>query len=540
MDTALQEIFFDAVSKGSVGAVEEFVSTHGKELAIELVNLSTKTGDTPLLLAVKGNHKEMVHSLFLKFHAPVSPNDQFLWQGAHYKAVPPFCAALLCSNKTCPYIVKSLILLDVLSSISPVILHSIMSSGNTRSQKIELLELIGATYILEDHFQNSTKFGLACWKQAMLLRQEKPLLPKADTNNPVQQYLENNTEIATLEELEGLAISPEENANLLKIQALLILYRILHSAHPIPSLYFLHHFSRFILYSQCQSVETLHVVDVMLFILESYHAHQWETRDDFEFVDDVFPRLSHAFSTLPKQIVSLESLLKTVWFASLYDSKLQQSPQSLQRSNVSVYDASLQRTLFEVLLDQQNSQEFKRYLSIYIPLLNPYPKVIGRLYFQSKVQKEFVLIDKIVEAGGNPNAVDIDDDGYTTGSTPLHFIFRKCLRKDYFNRNQFEVGPVEIARIQMLVDAGAHLDQVNSLGDTPLSLFKELEKGRAKKGLVEIPELQQAFSKILPLSCYAAQVLVKHLLGNRQKLPLELPRSIRTFVHLHVAPQVPL
>ena len=140
MDSAVQKVFFDAVRRGSVEEVKEFVSTHGKQLAVQLVNLSNKTGETPLLLAVTGNHKEMVaFFIFQLIDDPISPNGKFEWRGDNYEGITPLFAALVCSNTTRQHIIKTLILLDFYMVNS---LRSTMSSTNTRSQKIDVLELL--------------------------------------------------------------------------------------------------------------------------------------------------------------------------------------------------------------------------------------------------------------------------------------------------------------------------------------------------------------------------------------------------------------
>ena len=45
--------------------------------------------------------------------------------------------------------------------------------------------------------------------------------------------------------------------------------------------------------------------------------------------------------------------------------------------------------------------------------------------------------------------------------------------------------------------------------------------------------MQSLFYSVLPLKCYAAQAVAKHLVEFPQALPSELPRSIRSFIHLH-------
>ena len=185
----------------------------------------------------------MVDLLAVKFHASTSQSKTFMWQRVCYEGIPPFVVALVSSNKTIPSIVSFLTIQDLFYT-SPPFLHFIMSSNNSLQQKIDILELVGAAYILESLADrkktNLAEFGLECLKQAILLRHGEPSVPKAGVND-IQQFLKNTSEVTTVEELEGLVSDPE----LLQIQALLILYRILHRTQPIPSLYFLHFFSQF-------------------------------------------------------------------------------------------------------------------------------------------------------------------------------------------------------------------------------------------------------------------------------------------------------
>ena len=144
------------------------------------MNLSNATGDT---FSPGCDRKPQGNGgiLYIPTNSPngisISTNGKFEWRGDNYEGITPLFAALVCSNTTRQHIIKTLILLDFYMVNS---LRSTMSSTNTRSQKIDVLELNGATYILEDTIvtdkENRTKYGLACWKQAMLLRQEEPAL----------------------------------------------------------------------------------------------------------------------------------------------------------------------------------------------------------------------------------------------------------------------------------------------------------------------------------------------------------------------------
>ena len=524
MDLVLHKTFFDAVGKGSVEELDKFASTYGMELVVQLVSSSNETGDTPLLLAVRENHEKMVDLLAVKFRAPISQSKTFMWQGLCYEEIPPFAVALISSNKTIPSIVSFLIVKDPFYT-SPPFLHSIMSSNNTLQQKIDILELVGAAYILESLADgkktNLPEFGLECLKQAILLRHGEPSVPKAGVND-IQQFLKNTSEVSTVEELEGLY----PNSEWLQIQALLILYRILHRTQPIPSLYFLHFFSQFMVsrphVKTVDPTEQICDVNAMLFILESYNVHEWETRGSFQFVSAAFLRLSTFFETLPKNLIPLESLLKFLWFLSVC---------SLVRKPFVTYLISrypMLNILIQMICDQQPiSPETKRCLTHYIPLINKEPYIIGRIYggFYGK-DKLIDMIELLVKAGASPNATVVyeyfpnffRDDG----NTPLHFLLKSC-----------DVSPLMIARMKLLVEAGAHLDQVNLIGQSPVSLFKDMEKKHARLRLPAIPELQCLFYSVLPLKCYAAQAVAKHLVEYPQALPSELPLSIRSFIQLH-------
>ena len=182
MDPVLhKKTFFDAVGKVSVKDLETFVTTHGMEVAVHLVNSSNETGQTPLLLAVRGNNEKMVELLSVKFNTPISKIRRFMWKGLDYEAIPPCFIVLVCSSKIIPSIVRFLIVRNPFYT-SPIFINNIISSNNTLQQKIEILELVGAAYILEslaDGKQNNlTELGLACWKQAILLRHSEPFVPK--------------------------------------------------------------------------------------------------------------------------------------------------------------------------------------------------------------------------------------------------------------------------------------------------------------------------------------------------------------------------
>ena len=59
----LRQTFVDAVGKGADVEVRSMVTTNGKDLMIQLACLSNDLGETPLILAIKGNYEKMVELL---------------------------------------------------------------------------------------------------------------------------------------------------------------------------------------------------------------------------------------------------------------------------------------------------------------------------------------------------------------------------------------------------------------------------------------------------------------------------------------------
>ena len=163
-----KQIFFEAVGRGAVDEIKSMVTVNSKELMVHLARSSNDLGETPLILAVKGNHEKMVELLIEDLGAPVAQTGRFLWKGIDYQAVPPLFAAILAEHTDSMPMLKFLIEKDLPeNNNSPAVLDSIMSSSVPLTQKTDILELIGAAYMLENYFN----FGMKFWRQAMALRQ---------------------------------------------------------------------------------------------------------------------------------------------------------------------------------------------------------------------------------------------------------------------------------------------------------------------------------------------------------------------------------
>ena len=115
-------------------------------------------------------------------------------------------------------------------------------------------------------------------------------------------------------------------------------------------------------------------------------------------------------------------------------------------------------------------------------------------------------------AGANPSASD------ENGLAPLHFLFKSNLK--------LEIS----ANVQLLLDAAAHMGQVDANGRTTLDSCK------FRMNVMERPNpdekyLDSLVKDVLPfsLSSFCAQVI------SRIKIPFKdaLPPNLRTFVKQH-------
>ena len=163
-----QQTFFAAVGRGSIDEVRSMVTVNGKELMAQLARSSNDLGETPLILAVKRNHEEMVKFLVEELDAPIGQTGRFVWKGIDYQSVSPLFVAIFAEHTDPMPILEFLNGKEIPSEAneSPAGFDSIMSSSVPLTQKIDILELMGAAYILQRNF-----FGMRCWEQALILRQ---------------------------------------------------------------------------------------------------------------------------------------------------------------------------------------------------------------------------------------------------------------------------------------------------------------------------------------------------------------------------------
>ena len=299
-----QQTFFEAVGRGAVGEVRSMITTNGKELMVQLARSSNDLGETPLILAVKGNHEKMVELLVEGLDTPIGQTGRFIWKGIDYQAVPPLFAAILAEHadsiSVSMPILKFLIEKDLLANHdSPVGLDFIMSSSVPLTQKIDTLELMGAAYILENRFT----FGMKCWVRALVLRESTEDVEPfpQDLDERFRRLMGNVPEITSMEQLQELAavLNPLPR----NTQAILVSRRILSRIDPGISCFFLHLCIQRRTFCFGRGQYT-HIFDVSMFVAELLDSLQLENLINFRFM--VFSWFT--FMTLALHSMSLRPL----------------------------------------------------------------------------------------------------------------------------------------------------------------------------------------------------------------------------------------
>ena len=313
--------FFRSVSEGSVKDLQKLLGANGRKITTDMAKSFKECGETPLLLAIKKNNHLMVAFLVEVLDAPVNQMGRFLWNGIDYPEVPPLFAAIISQKTFDPLIVKCLIIAlntgkrqTHLISVNALIDSILESPNSNRVQKIDILELIGAAFILafiRDFIEvqpDLLEFAVDCWKKAMILRQatpeSEPPIPKIIPRNPFlkngRTLFDNYSEFTALEELVQMAASV--NNNWFVSQALLVTNRIVNTITPVPNLYLLWNLA----YGYDGRFTTLKVlIDIHMYVLEILEARQWTD----------FKNEYHGYISIHMSIFYLREMRRTISYS---------------------------------------------------------------------------------------------------------------------------------------------------------------------------------------------------------------------------------
>ncbi len=563
----VKQALFEAVTTGSVKDVENLITSNGKATIIELSSAFNELGETPLLLAVKRNHKEMVKFLVEELSAWTGQTGRLLWKEVDYQGVPPLFAALLHDRTFGLPLVSFLIEKDQQRADEadpgfhrPFDLHYIsLSSSMPRMQKIDVLELIGAAYILEVYEVPEpilrrllVESAIMCWGRAIAIRNstlnDEPPIPKnpLEINERFKQLCGCDSEFTTtIELLDILDEASQESSHVLQIQALLVVYRIMSRIDPEANPYFLtkfcknrvlllHHHERIPDVASGPFTVLKQVANSFLFILAHLKCNQWVTNDPlwaipmasavFCEIYSVFKRvvllIQHANSPAVPQQHCLSylviNLLKTIWFANSFYFSFVGKSWHLENQDGMIRRLSYVVSVIIQLLSNIVAilRRFlrKEFLAIYRLLIDGdvgVPTLLHWLVYMKKVPVD--IIEMFLEAGANPNAVDLN------GNTPLHVLA--------MNLN----ADVEDTRkaAKLLLDSGCHFDQVNNYGFTALTLLRKIQSDDGYAPNANAYPSPFFEHVVLPLSCCCAQVIIKNQIPFENRIPVGLNSFIR-------------
>lgn len=400
--------------------------------------------------------------------------------------------------------------------------YLITRSECTREDKVEALELLGATYVDKKRdLSGASKF----WKVAMMERHRNVLdvLPKPRRPKPLIQAYNNATEVMTMKELESILDDPDE----MRMQALLIRERILGPTHPDTSYYIRF---RGAVYADCGDFSWC--ISLWRYALEMQQRHLEPlsplTQSSFLSFAELFSFMTSdsadklnksqsfsQFSLLDDMLFVLDSCIHEIERGKKYlaalesDYKTDQDTNSYQRYLIIVLHlTSLIGRLAQKIGDRERNSKFKKSVSKLVRLkcLHEMNRTLLHLACTKEASSigrfpvcEFpdpVVVQVLLESGADPCERD------RHGNMPLHLAAT--------------VSSQEV--IKVLLSKGAHLDATNNQMQTPADLLTDVHMHTIVSPLNHIN-----------LQCLAARVVSKY------KIPYvgEIPIDLEAFVQLH-------
>lgn len=312
---------FEAVRIGSVDVLKKLLATNGLDVTSKLAQSYNKEGETPLLVAIKCKHLNVVKFLVEDLKVNIGQIGRFFWKTVDYSEVLPLYASIISDQLS----IMKFLFAEEMKYESAISLDSIMSSSIPRPQKIDQLELIGAGFILlknvpwisqeDDGNDPDEQRGRMCWKEAMTLRlcpaDGEPQIPKIpfQLSDRGRKAFGDLVEPMKLEQVKQSLKSPS-----LIGEAFLIGMRFLSRAGLFPNLFIPDRFySHFLRYYTCSKVG--YVFKQATYLLEMLEPCKWE--DDFlgstssilHHYNNDFNNLYSALNTITSVINKMESSL---------------------------------------------------------------------------------------------------------------------------------------------------------------------------------------------------------------------------------------
>ncbi|XP_018320025.1 protein fem-1 homolog CG6966 [Agrilus planipennis] len=518
------------------------------------VNSTTRTNSTPLRAACFDGHVEIVkflvasgadieianrhgHTCLMiacyKGHVHIAKYLLELNANVNRKSVKGNTALHDCAESGSLEILKLLLLhggtMDVDSyGMTPLLAAAVVGHNQivdylitqtelvSRKEKIDALELLGATYVDK---KRDMIGALGYWKQALNERYngEGPDIPKTIAE-PIQAY-DYAVEIQNPEDLEELMTDPDE----MKMQALVMRERILGPAHPDTSYYIRFRgavyadagkFNKCIelwnyaLDMQQSMLERLNsMTQSSLFSFTELFSYMMGEEGKHTTRGQVVPPLAlgdllkvfrkalsevemgsemlDKMPTVEKDLTHLTHVLVITLHLACLLVKMLEHPTAHELHRKIIYKAIYSLVKLKVTVKQGRT-------ALHLACCKDASLVVRYPAYQFPSQQ---LAKVLLDVGADPNAADDE------GNTPLHLAA--------------ENDPVPVELIKTLLDNGAHIDVVNKSGNTFTNLVHD-------KHIVNT-------AKYTKLSCIAAQII------QQFKIPYKglVPDSLIHFIKCH-------
>ena len=524
------EDFFQLVSSGSVDELKEIVIDIEPEEAIKIANTVNNNGETPLIVAIQGNHYKMIEYLVKELKANIYQFGRFIWKECDYAEVPPIFAAILCDMSDEHFIIDFLIDQDVIKNVSPGFVDAIVPGPSTLVCQTDMLKLLGAAYILNelefdiDQDRPYIEFGMQFWTKALSIgpvdRSTIPPMKKEEhLAELAQKVFENASEFTTEEELEDIYDHPRSSF-LLQTQALLIIQRVMSELQPDPHPFFL---LCLIDYGDVWFLEQdLHfrTLDVVILILKEFQATKWENAINYEWpftiVEGAYVLLDCCFHREKRTLGTSYSKLPFSTVMEAFQCFADFHTRLLQLDGVKMshllkltiqHNASLIVHLPKLFNLEETGGDIEQWLYCYIKATKVHPGVTTLLHEVCRLyHREKGAIQLLLKTGADPEATD------GNGGTPLHVLSLVPQEK-----------PFNGAAVHFLLDAGCHLDRPNARGETPLHNFA------CRLAKDPDPSLNSICKTVLPLKCYSAQAIRRDGITFKN----QIPATLQSFVEKH-------
>ncbi len=390
--------------------------------------------------------------------------------------------------------------------------YLITQSDIPRCEKIDALELIGATFVDK---RRDTHLALKYWTKAMEERYRDPcnVIRKKRTGDPVAAY-EFSTEVENAKDLENLIGDPDE----MRMQALLIRERILGPSHPDTTYYIRYrgavyadsgNFDRCILLwmyaldMQQQALEPLNpMTQSSLLSFAELFAYMLSERNGSRVYDDKVPYSTVSVVYL-KGINEVERGLANQPFGPLAEKEV------INFNRALLIIMHLMCLIARLEGGSEKEEEEVKCATYRFLKLKPFGnKGFGPLHLAVDKSTSSVgrypvcsfpdvhVVELLLECGAS--VVDKD----TEGNSPLHIAA--------MNTTKTERGDI----MKVLLEHGAHIDARNAAGKVPM----ELVNGECDISPINYTSLQ----------CLAARVIVQYQIPYKNTIPRKLEEFVST------------